>query len=290
MPFEKQNSLIIPLYNQADNFHKIVEGIEKQTVLPDMVLVVLDRPSQDDRDRVMQIIDDSTYSELFDVFEPETPSNITRTSDGELFLTPYIRNEGIKYVDRCGYSDVIFFVDGDCIPQPTFIESHLKVCSRRNPVISIGRRRESQYKWNDRREHQPDLSQLKLFRNGNYVINDPAMLIQGIVLWSCNMALNKGALDRLYRFNMRYYQVQSEAFLGAFTGAWGGEDTFMGIEAWHCRIMMVMVGSKSAGVTHIDHPRPSDIYNVSHMKFVETQRQLLRKKIKLNPLPVEFFD
>ena len=41
-------ALIIPLNKQAHNWSKIVKGIKHQTVKPDVVYAILDRPSDED--------------------------------------------------------------------------------------------------------------------------------------------------------------------------------------------------------------------------------------------------
>lgn len=286
-------AMVIPIYKQSHCFAKVLDGIKKQNRIPDHIIVVLDRLGDDPA--IDSIIDMENIAILADLhekivfIEPKIPTGITREVNGDLFLAPYMRNEGILLADTLG-ADIIVLIDGDCIPQPRLVDSHISACDRSNPTISVGRRRESMYRWLDKRESDVGIIQYRLFRQNGLVITDPNMLLQGLVVWSCNMALNRGALDRLYRFNDRYYHTPKHAFCGAFTGSWGGEDTFMGIQAWYCRIIITTIGNQGSGVTHIDHPRPNDKYTIKHMDFVETQRIFLRKKMQINPLPIEFFD
>ncbi len=73
-------------------------------------------------------------------------------------------------------------------------------------------------------------------------------------------------------------------------GKWGGEDGFLGIECYYCRIFITMIGDITSGIEHIDHPRPDTIYTIKHIDFFKSQCSNLRKKVTINPLSLDFFE
>jgi hypothetical protein len=96
------------------------------------------------------------------------------------------------------------------------------------------------------------------------------------------------AIKILKKFNSKYYN-RDEVFCSEFLGKWGGEDGFLGIQAYYCKIFMSTVGEIASGIEHIDHPRPDDKYNLSHMTYFKEQCEKIRKKVTLNPLTLDFF-
>jgi len=285
-----KTALIIPLYKQSKYLSRILEGIEKQTVKPDLVCLVFDRPKDDadfNAEEIGKIVDN--YSIEINVTQiHEHSSYIGNPPNGkELFLTPLMRNKGISaaLIEGC---DQFIFIDGDCIPQPSLVASHIKKLSANVPVLTVGRRRESKYRWQDQRENEPNLCHLELFRKDGVLINNPELLRQSLIVWSCNIGLNLQAVQILRKFNDRYFN-RREVFSSAFNGKWGGEDGFLGIEAWHCKIFITTLGEKGSGVEHIDHPRPKDKYNINHRDFFDEQVRILRELVKVKPLNLDFF-
>ena len=271
-------ALIIPLHNQLENWPKIVKGIENQTIVPDRVIAVLDRPSDDDE--MSQYMIDTKLNITYPV-QRESKENKDK------FMAPHNRNVGIQSAikDDC---DIFIFIDGDCIPQNKLIESHINKLKYGIPVLSVGRRRESIYRWQDRREYVPELSHLGLFPEDGLLINNTELLKNSLIVWSCNMALNLSAVKLLKRLNRKYFN-RSEVFSSDFNGSWGGEDAYLGIQAHYCRILITTIGEKRSGIEHIDHPRPEGKYNMNHMELLNKQMETLRQKVRIHPLDVSFF-
>jgi hypothetical protein len=203
------------------------------------------------------------------------------------FLAGHVRNVGIDKALEDN-AEIFIFIDGDCIPQKSLIQSHMSKLKLNVPVLSIGRRRESIYKWQDKREVDPSLFNLKLFREHGVIINNPQLLEKSLIVWTCNIGLNLKAVNILKKFNLSYYK-RDEVFSSEFLGKWGGEDGFLGIQAYYCRVFITTIGNLASGVEHIDHPRPPDVYNPNHMNFFKEQCDRLRKKITVNPMVLEFF-
>ena len=279
-------ALIVPIYHQGGYIPKIIKGIEKQSVIPSVVYFMLDRPTDAEKLHIEEEVKKSELNiKVFSISDP--PNYIGNEDTKELFLTPHVRNMGINEAlkDNC---DMFVFIDGDCIPQPSLIESHANSGNGNVPVLSIGRRREKEFRWKDQREYKAEFVHLKLFRKGNFIVSNTDLLRRSLIVWSCNIALNLKALNLIQNFNQRYYN-RKEVFSGEFVGKWGGEDGFLGVQAWHCRIFIVMIGNESSGVEHIDHPRPENKYNINHMDFFLKQIEILRRKMTINPLNMDFF-
>jgi len=278
--------LIIPIHKQSNNCRKIFDGILGQSIRPDFIYLIIDRATHDEFNQINDLT--SMYDLNFKIIRIDIiPDFIPRKSDLPVFMAGYIRNIGIEHAlkDDC---EIFIFIDGDCVPQKDLVKYHIQQCDRKIPVISVGRRRESKYGWKDQREVDANLMHLNLFGNNGIVINNPELLKQSLVLWSCNVSINKSAIDLLYRFNLKYY-ARVEIFNSLFLGEWGGEDSFLGVTAWHCRIFISTIGALSTGIEHIDHPRPVDKYTINHKEYFDNQVDNLRKKVMVNPLPLDFF-
>jgi glycosyltransferase involved in cell wall biosynthesis len=298
-------ALIIPLYKQSMYWHRLLSGIQKQSLKPTIVYIVVDRPSDDlgALDSTGKPIN-AKWNALGEISKlnasihdidikliviDKVPSGVQRTKAASpVFLAGYARNLGIEHAVKDG-CDIFVFMDGDCIPQDDFIKSHVELCSTKLPMMSIGRRRESKLRWMDQREVSSNLTHLRLFDKMGSLINNPDLLKQCLIVWSCNVAMNLSAIKLIYKFNETYYQ-RTEIFNNAFNGVWGGEDSFLGITAWYCRVFMHTLGNIKSGVEHIDHQRPESIYNKEHKIFFDTQCEMLRKKLVLNPINLNLLD
>lgn len=278
--------LIIPIYKQAKYLYKILDGITKQTVMPDIIYLMLDRPTPEE----LSTVHESTglYDLNVKIIEVNTlPKYMPRGYGAEPFLAGYVRNKGVEQAlaDDC---DIFIFIDGDCVPQKDLVSSHVNKCNKSIPVISVGRRRESKYNWRDQREVTNNLMHLNLFSREGVLINNVDLLKNCLIVWTCNLAINKNAIGLIYKFNHRYYGL-SELFNSIFLGEWGGEDSFLGITAWYCKIFITTVGELSSGIEHIDHPRPDSKYTINHKDYFLEQVENLKKKVVLNPLSIDFY-
>jgi hypothetical protein len=281
-------ALIIPLYKQSQYWNKILESISKQTILPDNIYVVIDRP-QDDNNcfEYIKHCNDKYSLNIHILSINNIPKNIQRKND-VIFLAGMARNIGLERAiyDGC---DQFIFTDGDCILEKNLIASHINKLNKLYPVCSNGKRLEQSYKWRDRREVVPELTHLQLFHKKGTIINDTNLLKNCLVVWSCNLGLNLIAVNLIKKFNSIYYN-RCELFNSDFLGAWGGEDSFLGICLYYCRIFIVTIGDNLSGVKHIDHPRPTSKYSIEHKTFFNDMCDKLRDKYRINQLRLDFFD
>lgn len=298
-------ALIIPLYKQSKHWARLLSGIQKQSVKPDCIYLIVDRPFDDlgplngngeplnpkwnPLAELTKLNSYVTFTDIKTIVIDSVPHNIQRKSrNSNVFLAGHARNIGIQHAinDKC---DVFVFLDGDCIPQDDCIKSHVDMCSTVLPIISVGRRRESQFRWLDQREVIPNLTHLRLFEKHGSLISNPDLLKQCLIVWSCNIAMNLNAINIICKFNELYYN-RHEVFNSIFNGVWGGEDGFLGITAWYCRIYIHTLGNFKSGIEHIDHQRPESIYNKDHKAFFDDQCEILRKKIIINPITMKLLD
>lgn len=280
--------IIIPIHKQSKNLDRIIYGLERQTEKSFKALFMLDRPASDELNEMIAKINDSSLDAVAHVIGT-VPDGITnRVGSDEIFLTPYIRNEGIRIAKEWQMENFIF-IDGDCIPQENLVYAHNYTSSRGLPVLSVGRRREEKHNWRDQREVDRSLSMLNLFRRDGMVINNLQMLKSSIIVWSCNISLNISAINLMEKFNS-YYYGKAETFSGQFSGTWGGEDGFLGIEAYYAGLYINMIGDTRAGVKHIDHPRPISKYgHEEHMRFLALKTKELGEMMIKKPLILDFF-
>jgi hypothetical protein len=207
----------------------------------------------------------------------------------DLFLTGYNRNVAIESALDDG-SEIVVMIDGDCIPETDLIKSHYEINNIDVPSITCGRRREEPYKWLDQRDVDKKLASLNLFTSGNgYLIQNQELLQRSTIIWTCNVGMNKQAIELVKKLNKKYYG-RSEVFNSEFLGSWGAEDIFLGIQASMLKIFVSMITGEKAGVRHIHHERPVDKYGQeSFVVHLKNHIDLLNEMQINNPLTVDFF-
>lgn len=300
-----KTAVIVPLHNQSKYWNKILIGLQRQSVKPDLVIAVVDRPDCDKGplvgsgepenatwDALTHIsTQNSEFPDLNITIEViySVPAQLPRTADGKIFLAGMARNVGLEAAIRQGCTNFIF-IDGDCVPESDLVKAHNAKLGKNLPILTVGRRRERQYRFQDRRESVAALAHLQLFRDKGTVINEHGNLIKDcMVVWSCNIGINLYAVNLIKKLNYRYFQ-RKELFSSDFLGAWGGEDSYLGIQAVYCRIFITTIGDRLSGVHHIDHPRPTETHSIEHKEYFTKQCNRLRDKVRLNPLDLDFFD
>jgi len=254
---------------------------------------MLDRQSSIDFKFIKESTSDDSLRNKYKVFNmtdvPEFVGRPNHLPEQDLFLTGYRRNQAIEFAVQDGCESFVF-IDGDCLPQADLIASHSRVNARGVPNISVGRRREEKHGWKDQRELSDNLKALKLFgRVGENVITDLFLLTTSAITWSCNMSMNIQAMNRLKKFNVKYYG-RPDVFHSDFLGTWGGEDGFIGIEAYYSRIFITILNDKKSGIKHIEHDRPVNKYSGEAFEsYLRHQTEMLAGMIANSPLTLDFF-
>lgn len=288
-----KTALLIPVYEQKKYWPRMLSAIEAMSILPDVVYVLMDRPSITDYNYVKEKCADPTLKGIYKVLNlrdiPEYVGRPNNLPEQDLFLTGYRRNQGIELAiaDGC---EVFVFIDGDCVPQCDLIKAHHNANSFGVPNISIGRRREEKHNWKDQREVDVKVKAIGLFTKTNLrVITERYLLNTSSIIWTCNCSMNLAAVRRIQKLNERYYG-RNEVFCSEFLGTWGGEDGFLGIQATYANVFITMINDEKSGIRHIEHPRPIQKYSPEAFSiYLAAQIELLSLMIGNKPLPIDFY-
>ena len=287
-------ALIIPLHKQAQYWEKMMIAIEKLSIKPNIVYVMMDRPSALEYQHVKKQCSVAGLKNTYNVYNiQEIPEYVGRpniTPDQLLFLTGHRRNIAIDYAiaDGC---DSFVCIDGDCIPQEDLIKSHMETHEMNYPVVSCGRRRESKHGYKDQRETVNNLVKYRLFTgNSHQIISTYDLLYTSAITWSCNIGFNLKAIKLLKAVNKRYYG-NAEVFHSSFLGTWGGEDGFIGIQAFLSGAKIILLNDVKSGIKHIEHDRPVNKYSgESFGYYLSEQTELFKAMLENSPMTIDFFN
>lgn len=285
------NTVLVVIYrNQSGNWDRISDGLMLLDPAPLAIVVAMDRPGNGDLVVVNEVTTKKgIYIDSISITQDVSVKMPNWDGKSDPFLAGYVRNKAIDHVtDRYKTATNIIFIDGDCVPQSNLIGAHEKYLNSAYPVLSVGRRREQEYGWKDRREADPTLHHIGLFSGAGFLVQNTELLKNSLVVWSCNVGMNLTTIKLIRKFNKKYLN-RDEVFDSDFNGSWGGEDGFLGIIAWLCKIMITTISDVRSGVNHISHPRPGEKYSVKHKEFFDKKIEDIKKRMKVNPLSFEFF-
>lgn len=254
------NVVIVPSHNQSSNISKIIKGYEKQTILPDLVLFVFDRCSDNSRQEFLR---------------QKTKLNVKCLikTTGENFSAGMTRDFGIDYVIKNfpEYKTIIF-TDGDCIPSEKLIELHVNCLAQStSPAVSCGRRimieKDGRETEDERIENMWGNQYSFADRNARILLSNRVTL-DSIFTYSCNLAFNKTAIKLCKKIN-KLISNSDRVFNPEFDGSWGGEDNFIS----DCLFRTgnnILLTSKDCYVKHIWH---EESYRIG----LEIKKQILKR-------------
>ena len=206
-------AVVIPVYNGAERLGRVLDGMERQTRPADEI-VVADDGSDEDITAVVE-----QFSDLPVRYERQQ-------HDG--FGAGRARNLGA----RSSASDVILFVDGDCIPHSGLVEEHLAWHRKSLNVVVVGNR------YHVDETHMPTVpGDASLSEIAREIPDDGAPDDWRRLFYSKNRWL-RTADDAFRAFVTSNVSVTRSAFeaVGGFAEhfkAWGGEDTELGWRLWN---------------------------------------------------------
>lgn len=239
-------------------------------VKPDRLYYMLDREPMSVRDEATAVMgrhECKPFSKL--MFNDKIPENVCRPQMApgvDYFLAGYCRNICIREAIAAG-CDKLVFIDGDCLPECDIIKGYDEYLSGDRPVVLCGKRDDVGFGYTDQREHN---KYRNIFRDCFTIVDEEAAVLDSAVLWSCNMGMNKSAVDRIAHINSTLYGYDC-VFSPLFSGRWGGEDGFLGVECFYDKdIILAGLGVPRTGITHIHHERPRSLYG--HATFIEPLR------------------
>lgn len=185
------------------------------------------------------------------------------------------RDVGISEA-RCRFPGCsVVLLDGDCLPSPMWAGAHRRASSTPVPTLACGARLD---RGEDPRTKPLDWQGVHYgpsFRRGGYVPTLPEILAHRAT-WTCNLSINSAALDRLEIAGKRVHGVP-RIFSPAFDGLWGGEDTGLGVLAYHTGCRVITLDPDQSHAVHESHPsRMTSVANLRKVHAYEKQvRELL---------------
>jgi len=247
-----KTALIALNREQAVQWKSVKEGIDSQTVKPDKVYLVSDRNTTEANKAFRESINGN---ELYSLLEFNDIPMVYRWNPNP-FLAGARRNKALDIAIKDG-CDIFIFIDGDCIPDKKFVESHLSVLANsENPVATSGRRLErkiSEAKWNDQRDISGQLLLYTIFDEDRSLrVQSPYLYTTSTVLWSCNFGINLKAVNETKALNEKYFGM-SELFSTLLAGRWGGEDGELGVAL--LQSLGIPLHMVPGAVHHIEHER-----------------------------------
>lgn len=263
--------------NQEKFAPLIAKALAGQSVKPDRTLVVLDRPGYREERETRDAYAGLPNCDMLVIHT--APGNIARPPmrPGVLpFCAGRCRNLALELLDAEWY-DLAVFIDGDCIPYGGWVESHRATVEAHGGgrMVTIGRRREDQWQGHDQRERCAD-HPIDIFGPESSVVTSEWQVADSGILWSCNFGITRDAVAGIKKLNGMLYGTE-ELFHSGFTGRWGGEDGFLGMECFYGGIPMVTVPALAdEGVRHIEHLRPDTKYDhATFLKLLDSRRREL---------------
>lgn len=287
-------ALIIPVHKQSQYWEKMMIAIERLSLKPNIVYIMMDRPTIMEYQQVKKLCESSSYKDLYKIYNvqdiPEYVGRPNITPDQTLFLTGHRRNIAIDDAIQNG-CDSFVCIDGDCIPQEDLIKSHVESHRVNYPIVSCGRRRESKHGYKDQREIVKNLVKYRLFTgNAPQVISTYDLFNTSAITWSCNIGFNLRAVKLLKAVNKRYYG-NDEVFHSSFLGTWGGEDGFIGIQSFLSGAKIILLNDVKSGIKHIEHDRPVNKYSgESFGYYLSEQTELFKAMLENSPMTIDFFN
>jgi GT2 family glycosyltransferase len=198
-------TLVISVYRNTAFLTCILEALRYQTLRTFEIIV-----SEDGHDEQMR-----------EVLKPYLRANMSIQHITQEDLG-FRKNRALNNAIRYAQSDVMIFIDGDCVPHVRFIESHVK--SSDNGVICSGRRVELGQKFSQTLVRRPEFIK-KLSNSWSYSAKLPGLLLDGVKnpesgyfspllqsalhgrplsIVGCNFSCKKSALFDINGFNEDY--------------------------------------------------------------------------------------
>lgn len=259
---------IVPSHNQSNHIQKIVSGYEQQTIVPDLLLFVFDRCSDDSIEIIKNI--QTTINLKF----------IEKTI-GDNFSAGMTRDFGIDYIQQ-NYPEykIIIFTDGDCVPSIKLVEKHLENIRRTTrALVSCGLRNMETENGEWEKDERLNKNWVNGYsftdRNGRIILSREFCL-NNLFTYSCNIAFNKKSIELCQKINLKMNKV-SRVFSPLFDGSWGGEDDFIS----HCLYRTgnwIVLTDKECFVDHFYHKEsPKNIEKKNYL--VQYQSKILETLI-----------
>lgn len=226
-------SVIIPIYNQYSSLDVVLWHFCRQTISEPFEII---------------IVDDGSSNYVPFIFESYTSLQIKHIRYETNRGRSYARNIAIENAK----GEFLVFCDGDRLPVPNFIESHMSLIDSNDPIISIGYSTETYDNVNELKVNEEAIMRRKsIYYRVISQIYDDFGRTDSHLCWlstlSGNMALKKSTLAN-HRFDCDFRR-------------WGFEHFELGYRLWKNKT--IFVSNTKAENIHIAHARDTGFYNES---------------------------
>lgn len=264
--------VVIPCHNQQEIVNLCIDCLKKQSLAPDTILVVNDHS-------------------FLSLKKKTKETGIVKVVDSPKKGRVYTRNFGIERALELD-ADVIFFLDGDCIPENRrFIKNYVKHLKHSNMALFGMRKHIPRPKYlhefnfdfdyeekpvkkypsdlltanldKKRRFNDEDLRIISgafdVFNKTKTKIEKLNLLATGMATWSCNFCLTRESVLQLKAYRQAHYESDNCFDTKLFGDVWGGEDNVFGMDllASGCNIKL----TKDSKVLHFMHDRSDELFN-----------------------------
>lgn len=257
-------TVIIPIHNQGKYIKDILSHYEKQTMLPDELVFVLDRCTDNSND-ILKEIDTNKFKIFWYIKE-----------DGEGHQAGAARDFALSIHSD---SDFYIFTDGDCLPTELVVQKHVEALSFDHPILSVGKRECYDQYGNccgDTRTHFCE----SLF-DADTVLLERSYSSHLNIAYSCNFALNKKGVELCKGINKRLSN-SDRLFNSEFDGKYGFEDEMIGFQLFHFG-GFVSVCHKDAHVKHMWHPTNPSSRNNNDLIFSKLHNDIKANDVLIVP-------
>lgn len=273
--------LAVLMHHQEQYAKRIADAIAAQTVAPVETMVMLDRPDIKEIIATREAFKGVSCRITNIAAEPDYLGRPQMTPGVEQFCSGEVRNRVVRHALET-QADGVVFIDGDCVPGKELIERHGEILLSDGMVATVGKRHEVKHMFKDQRE--TSIRRVPIFKDAPYHLTEEPYFVDSGVLWTCNFGVNRAAMLHLTELNNRLYG-RPEAFSTDFTGTWGGEDGFIGLECLYTGVKVYSIPFPDAAVLHIEHQRPLDKYDhVTFVSYLDAKRIELMHLLEISGL------
>ncbi|QDA59345.1 glycosyltransferase family 2 protein [Hymenobacter jejuensis] len=175
-------SVIIPTYNGAQKVLNALHALEKQTLAPNEVIVVVDGST----DNTVELLQNSSWS--FAAFKVVAQTNQGRAA---------VRNRGAQEAT----GELLVFFDDDMRPEPTCLAEHVQHHSQMMDTIAMGMSLEEDARMNTDFQHYKAYLSRKWFSPLTESSDIRQMSADNLFLTAANLSLPKALFLRLGGFD-----------------------------------------------------------------------------------------
>lgn len=247
----KSVALIITTYNWKEALTVVLHSVNRQSQLPDEVIIADDGSREDTKERIEQLAKIMRYP-ILHVHQPDDGFQVSR-----------IRNRAIA----ASQSDYIISIDGDMMLHPNFVEDHLSIAKPKT-FVQGGRVIMSEALTKSILDNPKQLPNIS-FTSKNIKNNKNALWLPSLKMFAAGFVTNN--LKRVRGCNQAFWRndlIDINGFNEAFHG-WGREDSDICLRLNNNGINRINL--KFAGIAyHLYHPEAQRTSLKTNDEILET--------------------